>query len=117
MVIENVTSRSHIESMLNTLRSVQAQAEAGVNPTWTQIPAADALDQPDFAQMVKQGLSQMGTMQANAQSSQAAYEKGEDMPLSSVVLDMQKASLSFEATLQIRNKVLKAYEDIITMPV
>ncbi|MGA1160920.1 MAG: flagellar hook-basal body complex protein FliE, partial [Burkholderiaceae bacterium] len=33
------------------------------------------------------------------------------------VLAMQKASLNFEATLQVRNKVLKAYEDILNMPV
>jgi flagellar hook-basal body complex protein FliE len=30
---------------------------------------------------------------------------------------MQKASLSFEATLQVRNKVLKAYEEVLNMPV
>jgi flagellar hook-basal body complex protein FliE len=33
------------------------------------------------------------------------------------VIGMQKSSLAFEATLQIRNKVLKAYEDILHMPV
>jgi flagellar hook-basal body complex protein FliE len=33
------------------------------------------------------------------------------------VLGMQKSSLAFEATLQVRNKVLKAYEDILNMPV
>jgi len=32
-------------------------------------------------------------------------------------MSMQKSSLAFEATLQIRNKVLKAYEDIMNMPV
>jgi flagellar hook-basal body complex protein FliE len=46
-----------------------------------------------------------------------AYERGEDVPLTDVVLAMQKSSLSFEATLQVRNKVLKAYEDIMNMPV
>ena len=39
------------------------------------------------------------------------------MPLTDVVMNMQKSSLAFEATLQIRNKVLKAYEDIMNMPV
>ena len=39
------------------------------------------------------------------------------LPLTDVVLSMQKSSLSFEATLQVRNKVLKAYEDIMNMPV
>jgi flagellar hook-basal body complex protein FliE len=46
-----------------------------------------------------------------------AYEKGENIPLTDVVLGMQKASLAFEATLQIRNKVMKAYEEIMNMPV
>jgi hypothetical protein len=46
-----------------------------------------------------------------------AQERGEGLPLTDVVLGMQKSSLAFEATLQIRNKVLKAYEDILNMPV
>ena len=46
-----------------------------------------------------------------------AYERGEDIPLTEVVLSMQKASIGFEATLQVRNKLLKAYEDIKNMPV
>jgi flagellar hook-basal body complex protein FliE len=37
--------------------------------------------------------------------------------LTDVVLSMQKASLAFEATLQVRNKIMKAYEDIMNMPV
>jgi flagellar hook-basal body complex protein FliE len=32
-------------------------------------------------------------------------------------MSIQKSSLAFEATLQIRNKVLKAYEEIMNMPV
>ena len=45
-----------------------------------------------------------------------AYERGEDIPLTDVVLAMQ-SSLAFEATLQVRNKLLKAYEDVMNMPV
>jgi flagellar hook-basal body complex protein FliE len=46
-----------------------------------------------------------------------AYERGEDVPLTDVVLSMQKSSLAFEATLQVRNKLLKAYNDVSSMPV
>jgi flagellar hook-basal body complex protein FliE len=46
-----------------------------------------------------------------------AYEQGENVPLTDVVINMQKSSLAFEATLQVRNKVLKAYEEIMNMPV
>ena len=48
---------------------------------------------------------------------QEAYQRGDDIPLTDVVLGMQKSSLSFEATLQVRNKVVKAYEEIMNMPV
>jgi flagellar hook-basal body complex protein FliE len=46
-----------------------------------------------------------------------AYDRGENVPLTDVVLAMQKSSLSFEATMQVRNKVLRAYEEIMNMPV
>ena len=46
-----------------------------------------------------------------------AYDRGDNVPLTDVVLGMQKSSLAFEATLQVRNKVLKAYEDVLNMPV
>jgi flagellar hook-basal body complex protein FliE len=70
-----------------------------------------------FADLVKGAISQVNEAQVNARSLQAAYERGEGVPLTDVVLGMQKSSLAFEATLQIRNKVLKAYEDILNMPV
>jgi flagellar hook-basal body complex protein FliE len=62
-------------------------------------------------------VSQTNASQVDAQNTAQAFERGESVPLTDVVLKMQKASLSFEATLQVRNKVLKAYEDIMNMPV
>jgi len=57
------------------------------------------------------------TCKINRKKMTTAYEQGDDVPLTDVVLSMQKASIAFEATLQIRNKVIKAYEDIKNMPV
>jgi flagellar hook-basal body complex protein FliE len=42
---------------------------------------------------------------------------GGDIPLTEVVMKMQKASLAFEATVQVRNKILSAYQDVMNMPV
>jgi len=55
--------------------------------------------------------------QVKSRKMQEAYERGEEVPLTEVVLSMQKSSLAFEATLQVRNKVMKAYEEIMNMPV
>ena len=67
--------------------------------------------------MVSGAIGQVNEAQVESRRLQEAYERGEDLPLADVVLGMQKSSIAFEATLQIRNKVLKAYEDILNMPV
>ena len=59
----------------------------------------------------------MNDTQTKSRMMQEAYERGEEVPLTEVVLSMQKSSLAFEATLQVRNKVMKAYEEIMNMPV
>ena len=90
---------------------------APVSAPGVQAGGRSELAPAGFGQMVKGALGQVNGMQLESQRLQAAYERGEDLPLTDVVLGMQKSSLAFEATLQIRNKVLKAYEDILNMPV
>jgi flagellar hook-basal body complex protein FliE len=46
-----------------------------------------------------------------------AYERGETTDIAAVMLSRQQASLGFEATLQVRNRLLTAYKDIMSMPV
>jgi flagellar hook-basal body complex protein FliE len=70
-----------------------------------------------FFDSVKSALDKVNDQDTHADALADAYERGEDVPLTDVVLSMQKASMSFEATLQVRNKVMKAYEDIMNMPV
>jgi flagellar hook-basal body complex protein FliE len=70
-----------------------------------------------FGQVVRGSLQKVNTLAKIAEAKRNAYEKGEEIPLTDVVLAMQKSSLAFEATLQIRNKVLRAYDEILNMPV
>ena len=71
----------------------------------------------EMASAVTNALSSVNEIQENATSMSGAYLAGEDIPLTDVVLEMQKSSLAFEATLQVRNKVLEAYQQIMNMPV
>jgi flagellar hook-basal body complex protein FliE len=70
-----------------------------------------------FSDAAKYALNEVNASQHQSNALKEAYDRGEDVPLTNVVLAMQKSSLAFEATLQVRNKVLKAYEDILNMPV
>lgn len=46
-----------------------------------------------------------------------AYAAGDEVDVTKVMLAREKSSLAFEATVQVRNKLLSAYKDITTMPV
>ena len=110
-------SQANIQSMLETLRAYQTQSAGTV-----ETPANGQVDklqeqQPTFFKAVQSALSSVNEADNKAEAMSTAYERGEEVPLTDVVLSMQKASLSFEATLQVRNKVLKAYEEIMNMPV
>lgn len=108
-------SQTNIQSMLETLRAYQTQATGVAStPDDTQ---AGKVQQSTFFQAVRGALDNVNEADQKADALSEAYERGEDVPLTDVVLGMQKSSLAFEATLQVRNKVLKAYEDIMNMPV
>ena len=102
--------------MLATLRQHQVDA-AGKNTPSVLSPATPEVGKPSFGDAIKTAVVQTNEVQQYASSLREAYDRGEDVPLTDVVLAMQKSSLAFEATLQIRNKVLKAYEDVLNMPV
>jgi flagellar hook-basal body complex protein FliE len=115
-MIERATSPANIQAMLQTLRSVQAQAAGqALSPAELQGPAGAG--KSSFSAMVKGAVEQVNDVQMRASELRTAYDRGDNVPLTDVVLGMQKSSLAFEATLQVRNKVLKAYEDVLNMPV
>lgn len=71
----------------------------------------------EISELMSEALAGVSETQSNASALSNAYLAGEDVPLTEVVLEMQKSSLAFETTLQVRNKVLQAYEQIMNMPV
>jgi flagellar hook-basal body complex protein FliE len=124
-MVDKINSQSNIQSMLQTLRSYQSQAAGGMDSEGNKVGGglnglngSQAPQGPSgFGDLVRQTVDKVNANQMQASKIASAYERGEGVPLTDVVLSMQKSSLSFEATLQVRNKVLKAYEDILNMPV
>ena len=109
-------SQSNIQSMLETLRAHQAQA-AGTAQATPEAGQTQEVEPSKFFEAVKAAVDRVNDMSQQSSALQDAYDRGEDVPLTDVVLAMQKSSLAFEATLQVRNKVMKAYEEIMNMPV
>jgi len=126
----DATSASSIQSMLETIRQYQTQAKgvgakvdigessfAKALTSQSELTKVNTTNTPSFIDSVKTMVDKVNEQDIKADALGEAYQRGEDVPLTDVVLSMQKASLSFEATLQVRNKVVKAYEEIMNMPV
>jgi len=98
-----------IDQLLNELRSASALA-AGKSP------AAESQGTPpvDFADVLKSAVDGVNSAQQTAQDSQKHYEEGaQGVNLEDVVVQLQKASLSFQTMVQVRNKLVTAYQDIM----
>tara|TARA_Y100000385_G_C12571772_1_gene416661 strand:+ start:38 stop:388 length:351 start_codon:yes stop_codon:yes gene_type:complete len=109
------------ESLLSQIRELQNKIETSKSPVGIEIlDDADELSQPFSAQLGKAisgSISEVNALQTIATESQNEFQMGGDIPLTEVVMKMQKASLAFEATVQVRNKILTAYQEVMNMPV
>lgn len=107
-------SDMQIQQVLNEMRRLSAAAEGnenGVQPTAGGAPA-------DFARTLQQSLEQVNAAQQTSAELATAFQLGDpEVSLSQVMLAGQKASLGFEATVQVRNKLLSAYQEIMNMQV
>jgi flagellar hook-basal body complex protein FliE len=70
-----------------------------------------------FGDALQNALRQVNASQAQSTAMTESYERGETTDIASVMLARQQASIGFEATLQVRNRLLTAYRDIMSMPV
>ncbi len=72
----------------------------------------------DFLGALKDALDRVNASQQKATELQKQFQLGqEDVSLEDTVIAMQKASVSFQALVQVRNRLISAYHDIMNMPV
>ena len=70
-----------------------------------------------FGDAMQIALAEVNALQSKSSAVTEAYERGETTDIAAVMLARQHASIGFEATMQVRNKLLAAYKDIMSMPV
>lgn len=81
------------------------------------VGSATATPNSSFASTIVDQVLKVNETGAKAGALTVAYERGETTDIAKVMLARQAASIGFEATLQVRNKVLSAYKDIMSMAV
>jgi|TARA_R110000851_G_scaffold165169_2_gene310020 flagellar hook-basal body complex protein FliE len=109
----SVSQLSAIEDVLAQMRSV-ADAASG----FERKPNGPVAEPGGFAAELQRSLHKVSDMQGHATTQAKAFQLGApDVSLNDVMIDMQKASVAFQATVQVRNRLVAAYQEIASMPV
>ncbi len=102
-----------IDQMLSELRS--ASSLAGSKPAGGNAAPAEG---PDFAQVLKSTIDQVNSVQQEAHKMTEEFSSGQsNVNLQDVMINLQKANLSFQQMVQVRNKLVSAYHDIMNIQV
>jgi len=130
MGVEGISS-SQIDSMLALLRTTAAQASppsasgGGASPIapissdpTTGVSPTGGSAKVSFADALKNSLNQVNQVQEQAGRLGDQFAAGNDnISLSDVMIATQKASISLQTTVQVRNKMVAAYTDIMNMQI
>lgn len=74
-------------------------------------------DGKSFGEMLSQALQEINTVHQAADLDASRLASGEDVDLHQVMIGMEKANISFGLALQVRNKLLEAYQEVMRMTV
>ena len=115
---------SRIQAMMEQLKAAASKpAAAPVAPGAGALGGLGAADgksavKLDFAQALHETLQGVSDRSAEAQALSKRFTMGDDtVSLSDTMVAMQKSSIAFQATVQVRNKLVSAYHDIMNMQV
>ena len=103
-------SNMEINNVLSQMRALSASME---------LPgAAPKVTDNSFGQVLQQSIDKVNEQQSVATSLMTDFQNGSsDTSVAEVMVSMQKASLSFTAMTQVRNKLIDAYQEIMNMPI
>jgi flagellar hook-basal body complex protein FliE len=101
---QQIVDRSQLLQQIRQPAQTGGATEAGAAPN-------------GFADSLKTALDHVSATQNRSEAISDAYEKGEVTDVAKVMLARQEAGVAFEATLQVRNRLLSAYQDIMRMGV
>jgi flagellar hook-basal body complex protein FliE len=103
-------STAAIESVLQRMRVTATQAGFA--------PAASApTEQGGFAAELKRSLDNISGSQTRAYGQAEAFEMGKPgIALNDVMVDLQKANVAFQTGMQVRNRLVAAYQEVMNLP-
>lgn len=102
-------SEINVNHVLNQMRTMSLQAAGR--------PVQETGGSTDFSSLLQQSIASVNDTQQTAGKMLEAFESGtNNVSLAQVMVESQKANVSFQAMVQVRNKLVEAYKDVMNMP-
>jgi flagellar hook-basal body complex protein FliE len=109
-------SNAHIDAVVAQMRTLTSQIHGPLHSAPTA--SVGAAQPGSFAALLQQGIQQVNSTQLRAGELATAFERGvPGVELPDVMLEMQKANVSFRALTEVRNRFVSAYQEIMNMPI
>jgi flagellar hook-basal body complex protein FliE len=107
-------SQMEIDRVLAQIRSLSTQTRVGT----AQSSETQQSGPSEFANLMSKGIDQVNQTEQRATALADAFQRGTPgVELPQVMLEMQKASVSFRALTEVRNRLVSAYQDIMNMQI
>ncbi|WP_394251857.1 flagellar hook-basal body complex protein FliE [Vibrio profundi] len=101
-----------IEGLQGEMQAMMVEASNSRPPATGQAVGAD------FGNMLTKAINNVNSLQKASGDLQTRFDRGdENVSLSDVMIARNKSSVAFEATIQIRNKLVESYKELMNMPV
>ncbi|MDH5471426.1 MAG: flagellar hook-basal body complex protein FliE [Gammaproteobacteria bacterium] len=108
-------SNMNVQQLLSQMRVMEAQAAA--RPTAINT-IENGVQKADFSNVLKSSIDAVNEASQASTKMAEAFEKGDpNVSVAQLMITMEKASVSFQAMTQVRNRLLSAYQDVMNMPV
>jgi len=105
-------------SLYAQMQSMQMEAMGNRLPNMESNIAPVNQSTSDFGSMLKQAVNAVNDAQQEAKEKRNAFEMGDrSVTLADTMVTAAKAGIAFDATVQVRNKFVEAYKEIMSMPV
>ena len=111
-----LSMRAQVLAQNAALREATATPPTVAAPTTTLASTPAPVAAGGFGDAMRDALGQVNAMQVRASAASEAYDRGQTNDIAAVMMARQEASVGFEATLQVRNRLVSAYTDIMNMP-
>jgi flagellar hook-basal body complex protein FliE len=110
---------SRIEAMVAQLKATAARASpADINAVGDNALKTRQVGASDFSSALKSSLEHVNNVQLQSQQLAQRFEMGDStVSLSDAMISLQKSSIALQQTVQVRNKLVAAYQEIMNMGV